>query len=563
MIKKVLTISMGVFLLAGCSKSIESIDPLSLEEVAGSRLAQLTNDEKEGMIYQAVSDRITVDTTELIAMEDKELGGVNNLLDQVNAMLKGKKSDVIKEEYANYLLLEFARTPYEWKQTKVSPVGFDPASRLYFVDVEYSTTNELKRVVPDSKIPAGSDNEEVMKQNRYADYVDYLTARAEGGNYSSLLKDFEKRWGKVSAIKEEQQGVSLLARTASESQKSGGIGKLTYSGLVEDSKLNKGAKATFRYVFSYKYNLGEETDLQINALYLKDYTMNQPEETLESYTSSDTVGVEVLKPFIDKAINSYHKAVEESNDIGLYQLYKDYGSVDKYYADLSNYTYNKVDGYSYQVLERKGTNVVVKVDRVNKIRAKGSGMSLPTYNETLLYNLVLDKDDTIKIKSVNLVESKLIGEPMSVIENVTGISDIIKYSGESFTEDNKKAVEDTLKKFSNVVFQANVDSDEFGSTVDVGVSQSTLLKMSDTISSIKDANKKVNYIVSWNTKTNVYASVNLREIYQMDDSNLDTESVVELVNRDGEWKVVNYTRTISIKTSKAEVDTKNAISIDE
>ncbi|MNV43457.1 hypothetical protein D3C71_1351700 [compost metagenome] len=188
-------------------------------------------------------------------------------------------------------------------------------------------------------------------------------------------------------------------------------------------------------------------------------------------------------------------------------------------------------------------------------------MSLPTYDERLLYTLVLDNDDKIRIKSVTLLDSTLVGEPISVIKNVSGISDLIQYSGESFTDTNKAKVEEAIKSFNEVVFQAKIGTDAFSNTVDLGVSQSVVQKMSDVITAIPNATRKVNYIVSWNTKTNVYVSLTIREVFETTEGNYDTESVIDLVNRGGVWKVVNYTRVLNVKTqNSASASLKNALS---
>src|SRR5690606_18699767 len=124
---------------------------------------------KDGLIYQYVSDRITVDENNLIKVEKSDVAKIEALLKGVEDNLKGVKNDAIKEEYSNYLLMEFAKTPFEWQQSSVSAVGFDPAARLYFVDVTYSTTDKIKRVIPRSAIANGSPDEEQLKQKRYSD----------------------------------------------------------------------------------------------------------------------------------------------------------------------------------------------------------------------------------------------------------------------------------------------------------------------------------------------------------------------------------------------------------
>lgn len=546
-------------LLSACGSSMSDVKPLSLEEVAGKRLAQMSADEKEGLIYKYVSDRITVDKKNLISLESKELSKIDELLDSVNSDLVKGQSEALKPDYANYLLLEFARTPYKWKQASVNPVGFDPASRLYFVDVTYKTSSKYKKVVPISRIPNGSPDEEKLKKQRYTDYMAYLAVKQGSGSGSYSKKDFEGSWGNIDVIKKEQQGIPLLERTAQEGNKQGDLGALTYTGLVKDTQLTTGATMTFRYIFKYNTNLGEESDMQVSSVYLKDYNLDNSKTLFNDIKTENISGVEVLKPFVDKLILSHNKSIEESNHKGLYTIHQNFGDIDKYYDDLGKYAYNSIGGYNFEILDRTGTSVNVKVKRINKIRAKGADMSLPTYDEEWLYRLVLDKDDKIKISSANLVDSKLVGEPISVIKNVSGISDLIKYSGESFTDSNEKAVKESIKKFSNVVFDAKVDTPEFTKVVDIGVSQPVLKKISDVVQAVPDAERKLTYIVSWNTKTNVYVSLTLREVFEKGSQSLDTESTIDLINRDGKWRVVNYNRNMNIKTNGVKINSKNAL----
>ena len=563
-------------LLTGCSGGISSLTddvnshpPMTIEEVAGTRLVASTNQELESEIFQYVSDRIVVDGSKLIRPTSKDEANITTLLANINTQLQGKGGNVLSDEYANYLLLEFAKTPFEWQQSNKEIVGFDPASRLYFVDVTYTTTTTRKSVVPDSKIPLGDPDASRLQQKRYMDYITMLSVKSDSNGYEKypILRDrFIKTWGEIEDIFKEQQGVSLYERTKEKGTQTGGIGKLTYSGLVTDNRLAKGAKMTVRYVLKYALNLGEETDLVVEALYLKGYELNGKEDILKSYKLEDKTALEVLKPFIDQLILSYHKCVEESNHIGLYSLFHDYSTIDKYYDEIRDYTYNSVGGHNYQILERKnnGKEVAVKVNRVNQIRARGAEMSLPTYEEELIYNIVLGKDDTIYLKDIYLLKSTLIGEPLSVIKNVTGISDQIQYSDVAFSEDNKVKVEELLKRFSQVVTNGDYSSDEFLACVDMGISSNTLNRMADYIKSIVPKQKAM-YIVSWDTKTNVYCSVTVREVFECENGNIDTEAVIDMGNRNGEWKIVNYTRTVNIKTNAQDVreGADNALCINE
>ena len=564
----ILLIVMVCTMLTGCGGTANEImkaTPYTIDEVAGSRILAATNIDEDTKIYNYISDRIVVDGTKLIDVSVKDEQNITNLLANINTQLQGKGGNVLTDEYANYLLLEFAKTPFEWVQSNKDILGFDPAARLYFVDVTYTTTDMYKSVVPDSKIVNGDPEGVKFKKKRYEDYIAMLTYQYKGDvKYNDSYNTFVNRWGNIQDIFDEQQGTSLYLRTQYKGNETGGIGKLTYSGLVGDNRLAKGAKMTVRYVLKYALNLGEETDLSVEALYLKNYELNDYENILKEYTLKDVAALEVLKPFIDKLILSYNKAVEESNAIGLYQLFTDYSRLDKYYDEIREYTYNSIGAYNYEILERKnnGKEVAVKVNRVNQIRARGAEMSLPTYDETLIFNLVLGMDDKITIKDIYLLKSDLVGEPMSVIRNVTGISEQIQYSDVAFSEGNKEKVLEAIKKFSAVVTNSDYSSEAFLDIVDLGISQNTLNRMADTIKAISPK-KKSTYIISWDTTTNVYCSVKIREIFECENGSYDTEAIVDLGNKNGEWKVVNYTRVLNIKTTRADYSDDTALCIHE
>ncbi len=551
--------------LVGClpGTNVTSVRPLTLDEVAGRRLVSLTTEERERSIFEFVANRIIVDKDRLITIPGRDLVSITRLLSNVNEFLKGVRNDALSDSFGNYLLKEFSTTPFEWEQTRVTPVGFDPAARLYFVDVTYNTTWVRKTVIPDSRIASGSPHAELLKQKRYEDYIAYLSAKTAGNLAlaGSLRQSFTNTWGTIESVMVEQQGLSLLDRTRAFSNATGGIGKLTYSGLVSDPKLATAATMTLRYVMRYRFNLGEETDLFVKAVYLKDFSLQNADALINSYTLVDPVGSEVLKPFIDRLINSYHRAVESTNHIGLYQLFDNYGSVDKFYMDARRYAILATGDYTFRVLARAGTHLNVLVNRVNRIRARGTDMSLPTYDETLIFNLVLSPDDRIRVHSVFPVKRTLVGEPISVIRSVTGVSDLIHFAGVAFTESNRVAVEETIKNFSAVVLAGDVGNPRFIELMDRGVSRATLTRVADTITAI-NANRKITYIISWDTRTNVYVSLTLRGIFETNAGNFDTEAVIDLVNRNGAWRVVNYTRTVNVRTEKVPVDTTNALSVD-
>lgn len=554
--------------LTGCTNDGFStkMEALSLDEVQSKRAAQ-SLDERDGMIYQYVTDRLTVGTEDLMGISADNLTSINNILSEIAQELAGTKPlYYLDSHYANYLLLEFARTPYMWYQLKSDPIGYDPASKLFFVDVTYTTSGATKHVVGDSSLAKGDVYYDLYAGARLEDWNAYLELCLRNGqNHPDSTKAFGKfveQWGDPYAIMAEQQGTPLTERTralgASMLDENGtvssyGIGRLTYTGLLGNTFLsNQPATMTIRYIFKHRYNLGEETDLAIHALYLKNFEI-APSEGYDAYMSQfklgDKVGVEVLNPFIDRLLISYNKAVEEGNHIGLNSLFVKYNSMDKYYEDLAAYTYRFHEGYSHEIIEKTGTSLLVKVNRVRKLRAYGANMSMPTYDEVVIFDLELTNEDMIKIKGVYPVSIKLSGEPLSVIKNVSSVSDSIQYDSEAFTESNKEKVLETLKKFNQVVIDRNTQGDAFIECVDLGVSQSIIQKIMERINAI-NAEEMACYIVSWDTQTNSYCSLTIREVFKTKGGTYDTESVIDIANDNGVWKVVNYNRLLNIKVDK-------------
>lgn len=578
MLKRTICLFLSLLLicgvLSGCGVSFDKEEqealevlkntaPMKPEEVVNTRLVATTNEERESAMYKYIIDRIVVDPALLLKVSSADEKNINTLFTNINHQLEGKEyqngANPLIDEYANYLLLEFSRTPYEWEESNKNILGFDPSARLYFVDVTYRTTSAKKNIVPDSKIPLGHPDAEAMQKKRYNDYIAISKMRYDNSltgytsaNYEEKVKEFNDTWGPEEDIFREQQGVSLYERTKELRKENSGIGLLTYSGLqsLGDKTFSKGAVMTIRYVLKYDLNLGEETEMVVDALYMKDYKLDEVSDIIANYKYDDTASIEVLSPFIDQLIWSYNKCVEESNFDGLYSLHEDFSTIDKYYEGIRDYTYNSIGGYTYDVIKREGHTVTVKVSRTNQIRARGAEMSLPTYDETLLFILELGRNDKILIKNIYLLERTMIGEPLSVIRNVAGISEKIQFSTVAFSEANRAAVIETLKKFTQLITNGDYSSSDYVAVVDLGVSQNVLNKISSSIKSIVPV-KTASYIINWDSATNVYCNLTLRQVFECENGNYDTEAQVSLGNRNGTWKVVNYTRTVNIKSNKA------------
>ena len=201
---KRLRVAIGVLIIVftmsscGVSKdSIKSTEALTLEEVATNQKVVDTNDEKEGEIYQYVSNSLKIDTNNLVKVDNSDESNIDAVINGVNsALATGDTTGVLNSSFANYMLFEMTKTPYAWGYAGKQVLGFDAATRLYFVDVTYKTTGTLKQVIPDSIICEGSPNRETLLKARYSDYIKGLEQ-----NDMSL---FTQRWGDATEIIDAQ-----------------------------------------------------------------------------------------------------------------------------------------------------------------------------------------------------------------------------------------------------------------------------------------------------------------------------------------------------------------------
>ena len=561
-----LALTMATLTLTGCGEqtdtaNVTEVAPLTFEEVASDKAnTGLTAVEKESMIYRYMSDDISIDTTKLLPVgsNSAEYNDIVAFVSDVNTYLTNGncENEELSSELINYMLMEFSKTPYEWTQspTGIQVVGMDPATRLMFVDVEYTTSSTKKEILPDSAIVKGHPMEEILLKARYDEWIAYLDEKMEGDEKADELYDtFVEHWGDPDEIIEAQNTYTLTERIAKFGNTTKGIGKYTYSGLVENENANTGATMTFRFILNYKFNLGQKRGLEVKALYLKDYKTANCDTLTALPTVSDTTGLEVIEPYITRLLNSFRKAVDETNHIGLYQLFSDYSKLDKYYVDYGSYTYNKSGGFTYDIIDRTDETLTIRIYRTQKVRAKGSYMSYPSYKEILIGEVQLCDDDRIRFNNLTLLSSEMTGEPVSVIKNVEGVSEQMLFSSVEFTEENEKAIEQLIKDFSVYQLNQNISAETFSNIIDTGITADALDGIKKTVAAIQ-ANEKVTWVSSYITKTNSYVEVKLREVYLADISNYDTESVLSMINRDGVWKVIGYTRTLNVPTTRSEIN---------
>lgn len=654
--------------LSGCGSTpdvtadeMNELEALTFEEIAAGNTDSA--DMRASTVYQYVTDTVTIDTDNLVDAT-AEADEINKAVQKINEALYTGDSTYVDASILNYMLWEFATTPYKWAYTSTDIKGVDAATRLYFVDIKYKTTNTTKELIPDSLIVRGSPDEEALKAKRYSDYITWLdsqdadelmespwgklvssewrtadalsvfayglqydsvlngyTADADG-NQKNLDKDtidsqygdvyvdaegnivdaatytFEDRWGSIDDIFATQNGVTMVDRlrdlrkntttdvdvdadadtdtvesedTATEGAdidimgtptvvktvSTDDIGVYTYPGLTEVAT-DYGAEMTFRVVLQYKYSIGTDNAMCVQSVYLYDYSLNDYDSLLNTYTTETVQNGDVLTPFIKTALKAYRRAVEESNHNGLYNLFVTYDKYDTYIADLLEYCYVSNGGFNVELIGRKGDEVAAIVTQRTKKRAKGTDMSMPTYQEQVLVKVKLCTDDKIRIVSLTTLSSTLIGEPLSVIRNVTGVSEKIAYDSTAFSTANAVAVEEAIAGLveSELNYKAPDLRAEDYDIVDLGMSttEKTSMLNSFGVTEKLGADKAVVWLTSYATKSNVYCSVNIRTVYFGAGENMDTEATVGLINRNGAWRVMSYKRTMQVKTAVQSVE---------
>lgn len=658
----ILAISL-VMSLTGCGSTtnvtadeMNELEALTFEEIAAGNTDSA--DMRASTVYQYVTDTVTIDTNNLVDATS-EAEEINEAVTMINEALYTGDSTYVDAPILNYMLWEFAATPYKWQYELTDIKGVDAATRLYFVDIKYKTTKEQKELIPDSLIVRGAPDEESLKSKRYSDYITWLDSQgttdmtqsawgrlvssewqtadalsvfAYGLKYDSVLngytadadagtkqlnKDeiemqygdayvdaegnivdaatytFEDRWGDISDIFATQNGVTMVDRlcdlrssnsTVIDTNKivestvqeendltafddfegtdainttEDAIGVYTYPGLTEVATAH-GAEMTFRVVLQYKYSIGTDNAMCVQSVYLYDYNLDDSDSLVDTYTTESVQNGDVLMPFIKNTLKAYRRAVEESNHTGLYNLFVTYDKYDTYIADLLEYCYVSNGGFSVELIGRKGDEVAAVVTQRTKKRAKGTNMSMPTYQEQVLVKVKLCADDTIRIVSITTLSSTLIGEPLSVIRNVTGVTERIAYDSTIFSTANAVAVEEAIAGL--VSSELNYKSPDLRAQdydiIDLGMSTTEKNSMLNSFGVTEElgADKAVVWLTSYATKSNVYCSVNIRTVYLGASENMDTEATVGLINRNGVWKVMSYKRTMQVKTAVQSVE---------
>lgn len=620
--------SANILLLTGCNEAqrIESVEPLSFDDVVlrENELSELSTERK---LYNYLSRSISLDSQHLVRATSSDEAAVSTAIGGLNIALatgKGLDDNLISDELLNYMLWEFSsRTPYAWQYDSSSIIGFDAATRLFFVDVTYKTSNVLKSTLPVSSIVLGDTSYDSKMLQRQTDYSDLLSQiydymkehnqlidpfiegtiknntpantnvgsdtntanpdvssdgtvpesavdvstvteeavpEAEVMNYlelinkayklpdipivADLVTKFENSWGDLETILAAQTYDSLLDKLrACNLYEESYIGQVAFPGLADVNSEVKDAKLTFRIVFDYNYLWGSQSSMSVQTLYLKDYTVGNADGLLSKYTNENVSYLKPYNDFIDDKIHAYLKATSTVNHYGLNNLFENYGAFDAYYKYMGENTYRSFDGFHKEFLGvfADKNYAAVKLTLQYGLTGKGSSMSLPTYNKESILLFRLTSDENLKIIGEIPLSEKLVGEPLSVVRNISGISDQLLYTTGSFSAENEQAVYDAVGSFAALELEGDVSGKDI---VDLGISATSLAILQQNISELKNLGLTDSYVFiqSWGNKSNSYCVLNLREVY-LGDSSSDTNSTLSLINTSSGWRVISYVRT--------------------
>lgn len=403
----------------------------------------------------------------------------------------------------------------------------------------------------------------VIKENANADIDGLFTA---GGSTSASTTPAETSgegddlFGDLFAEESDTSSNTNAVTRADATMKRGDIGVTTYTGLTEVAA-DHGATMTFRFTLKDTYSLGLDTSMTVQSMYLYNYKMDDSQGLLSQYTTPEIENADVLSPHIERVLTSYRKAIPEWNHKGLYSLFVSYGKYDTFIEDFCSYAYNSSGKYNFNIIGRKGSEFAIELNSRNKERAKGTYMTMPEYDERWLIKVKLCDDDVLRIVSTTLMRSVLRSEPLSVIKNVSGISNKITYNSGDFSVANQKAVESALLEFSKAQLEYNDATKDVWNAVDISTSESNKSEIFELFNATANfgATKSTVWLISYESKSNMYVTVKLRELFEGGESAWDTESTVSLFCRNDAWKVISYDRTLAVKSIKSNNSHANAL----
>ena len=544
--------------LVGCgNESVKSLSNLeSVDTEANVTIVSLSATDKENLIYSQVSDRTLLDLSSLESPTAEEVEAVKVYMDSVDAQLCGvldASNGVIDECFTNYLLFEFQKTPYYWQRSSMSILGVDASSRSIVLDVVYNTIGFNKTIKGDSTIVLGEPNYSTKSEVRLNRYLKILDAKYKGSmntDWVSSLAEFETVYGSVDTILEEQRGDSLTTSVFNYGN------QISYTGMVNnDIEKSSTATMTVRYVLTPEYSLGINLGLDCTHMYIVGYNLNSSEVNNEEYLSkvyNDETGITAE---VKDVLKRYYICIDDENYSGLYSLVRDFGSLDKYFADYFDTTYHKYEDFSVTLHSVVGTRIECTANVSRKVRARGSKMSLPIYTDTYYYVLSLD-DGVLKVEEEILLSSKLEGEPAinTTDADVTGFSTSIYLSAQ-----DKIDLENLIATFGVLQLSKDTTSADFSKTVDTSITGSQLSSLKDNMLNLEGV-QRVTWITSYLQGYESYASIRCKELVQKEDGVIyDCVVTYDFLKKGGSWYICGYTVNSKNKLDTTTLSTKNCL----
>lgn len=546
--------------LTGCAGDMGELQALRSLEANYTTTANTTNykmsyTEQQQMIYAQVSDRKLLDLSTLSPCTDNEIQQVTNYMNTVDNILIGQaepNEDTIDPCFTNYLLAQFEQTPYYWQRTRTIIRGVDDTSKAVIVDVTYNTIGFEKDVKDDSHITKGDPDYDRKMEVRYTRYINILDALYRNNDVGKLsaeaaLNEFESVYGDIDDIYNEQRNLTLTEDIFETGN------QRTYTGLINNSREDNTGTMTVRYVLVPKFVLGINLGIECKHMYVTDYRINN--DFTEGLSTFNLDGYQEAANSVYAKLYSFFTCIDESDYQGLYKLCDNFSALDKYYADMFETTYSKHENITLSIFDITGTHITCAVKAPSRIRARGSNMTYPSYDDRYYFEIDL-VDDELKIKECILLSRTLTGEP----DIITGEADLAGFvSLIELDNEDKLAIEKLLCDFGTLQLNSDSLSNAFSEVVDISIPQSDLSTLKSNMMSLNGKQKSV-FLVNYQQGTSNYASVKCREQYQQEDNSIvEAEVTYDFLFVGGQWKISGYTINGSGRLDTTNLSTVGAL----
>lgn len=524
--------------LTGCSltevSELEKLEPMGSEADVDVMNLSATVDSS---VYNNISRNQLIDTDSLDDVPNQDMEGIKSFMDKVDSQLHGSDDTALSTDLTNYIYFEMEKTPYNWKRTKMEIRGMDATSRNVVVDVTYRTDGTLKSVKSPSSIILGEPSYEQKVADKYQAWSEYTETSKKGKDASQALGNFTSKYGTSAS-----QSLSEQLKATK--------GIKTYNCMVGGTK-NDNATMTLRYIITPNYKLGVNLGLSCKHIYVLNYSSDKAELKTDDNSENS-----VLIKNIDNVLYRYYRALGEDNHTGLYSLMRNYGDWNEYFDDYFNTTYRSNGGYTITLNEVNGTSITCTVELSRKVRALGSDMSYPCYKEKYQYKLELS-GDSLKIADEQLLSSEINSEPAIK----TSDADTAGFKSDvTLSNSDKKLIQEQIANLGVVQLTKDYSSSDFGSVVDLSISNATLSSIKEALGTVNDARKKVTWLTCFNQGYSNFASVSLKELYQKDSGELvECNSIVDMVRKNDTWLVYNYKMNSVSKLSTKTLTTVDSL----